>query len=400
MISRRKLLIGLLATAALLTGLFTLSQTAFAASASDLEFELNGTLDGYEVVSCRSSASGELVIPATHNGLPVTDIGADAFRHCSSLTSVTIPHSVIRIGGVFAGCNSLERIIYCGNQEIWNSFSAGDLGNATVQFHDYVDGVCALCQITKCEALGHNMKESAAAIDPTCEEPGKTAVLTCANGCGKTEGGETIPTNGHVWEAAGNGAARRCKVCGKYEEMFCLHIWSEATCIEPETCYFCGIPRGEIDPNGHAWCAASCSTPETCELCGKTNAEALGHNMQQSAAAVEPTCTAAGKTEVLACANGCGKTEGGETIPAKGHVFEGDTCTVCGQGKFVAGDGNGDGKVNLKDAILALQTANGKETSVDRGTADVNGDGKVNLKDAILILKRANGNKDPFPAEK
>ena len=122
--------------------------------------------------------------------------------------------------------------------------------------------------------------------------------------------------------------------------------------------------------------------------------------MQQTTAAVEPTCTAAGKGAVLACANGCGKTEGGETIPAKGHTFENDVCTVCGQGKFVLGDANGDGKINLKDAILVLQAANGKNVTIDRSAADVTGDGKVNIRDAILILKRANGNKDPFPAEK
>ena len=38
--------------------------------------------------------------------------------------------------------------------------------------------------------------------------------------------------------------------------------------------------------------------------------------------------------------------------------------------------------------------------TIDRSAADVNGDGKVNLQDALLLLKRANGNKDPFPAEK
>lgn len=64
------------------------------------------------------------------------------------------------------------------------------------------------------------------------------------------------------------------------------------------------------------------------------------------------------------------------------------------------GDANLDGKVNLRDAILTLQAANGKDVNIDRTTADVTGDGKVNLQDAIRILKRANGNKDPFPAEK
>ena len=75
--------------------------------------------------------------------------------------------------------------------------------------------------------------------------------------------------------------------------------------------------------------------------------------------------------------------------------LEGDTS----KGKVIIGDVNGDGKVNLKDAILTLQASNGKDIEIDRGAGDVTGDSKVNLKDAILILKRANGNKDPFPGE-
>ena len=65
----------------------------------------------------------------------------------------------------------------------------------------------------------------------------------------------------------------------------------------------------------------------------------------------------------------------------------------------VLGDANGDSKVNLRDAIMVLQAANGKDVTINRSAADVTGDGKVNLQDAIRILKRANGNKDPFPAE-
>ena len=74
---------------------------------------------------------------------------------------------------------------------------------------------------------------------PTCETAGSTAVLTCANGCGKTEGGDAVA--------------------------------------------------------------------------------ALGHDMQETTAAVAPTCETAGSTAVLTCANGCGKTEGGDEVAAKGH---------------------------------------------------------------------------------
>ena len=154
--------------------------------------------------------------------------------------------------------------------------------------------------------------------------------------------------------------------------------------------------------------AATCETAGktavmTCSLCGLVEGgeeiEALGHNMQEVPAA-EPTCTAAGHAAGMACANGCGKTEGCEEIPAKGHSMVDGVCSVCGYGSVALGDANGDGKVNLRDAILVLQAANGKDVAVDEVAADVTGDGKMNIRDAILILKRANGNPDPFPAEK
>ena len=65
--------------------------------------------------------------------------------------------------------------------------------------------------------------------------------------------------------------------------------------------------------------------------------------------------------------------------------------------EYVLGDANGDGKVNLKDAILVLKAINGG-AAVDAVSSDVNKDNKVNLKDAILILKFVNGT--PFPTEK
>ncbi len=72
-------------------------------------YDYEGTyvvITGYD-----ESAGSEIIIPETIEGLPVTSIGYETFYGCTSLTSVTIPDSVIYIGyRAFSGCTSLKTI--------------------------------------------------------------------------------------------------------------------------------------------------------------------------------------------------------------------------------------------------------------------------------------------------
>jgi hypothetical protein len=67
--------------------------------------------EGTIAITGYTGPGGAVTIPSTINGVPVTDIWLSAFLYCTSLTSVTIPNSVIGIeDGAFAWCNSLTTI--------------------------------------------------------------------------------------------------------------------------------------------------------------------------------------------------------------------------------------------------------------------------------------------------
>ncbi len=66
----------------------------------------NGTI----TITEYTGIGGDVTIPATINGLPVTRIGPRAFYGCSNLTSVTIPDSVTCIGEeAFVECLQADR---------------------------------------------------------------------------------------------------------------------------------------------------------------------------------------------------------------------------------------------------------------------------------------------------
>lgn len=77
----------------------------------NLHFSLYNNSSEYKVSAANKEIT-EAVIPATYNGLPVTEVADNGFSSCQNLTYVFVPHSVTRIGSnAFINCTNLEKIV-------------------------------------------------------------------------------------------------------------------------------------------------------------------------------------------------------------------------------------------------------------------------------------------------
>ena len=66
---------------------------------------------GARIIGCDEKIEGAMEIPSRLDGVPVVEIGKEAFSERHSLESVVIPDSVEVVGErAFAGCNGLKEL--------------------------------------------------------------------------------------------------------------------------------------------------------------------------------------------------------------------------------------------------------------------------------------------------
>ena len=143
------------------------------------------------------------------------------------------------------------------------------------------------------------------------------------------------------------------------------------------------------------------------------------HNMN-GGIVTAPTCTKQGyttykcescKAEITGDFKAASGHKFGEAVTVEPSYIDGGyskrVCEICGYSEkfdFTAPlpDANGDGKIDLDDAILAAEIAVGGSQSSEEliKKADVNGDGKVTIHDALLIARLVSGVIDKLPVLK
>ena len=104
------------------------------------ELSLDGTYYSVIGLGTISNTDFDLVIPSTHNGLPVKIIESNVFYYANVFTSFTIPDSITSIGDyAFYGCSSLKNVYYSGTKQQWNEITIGngnnDLKYATIHYN-------------------------------------------------------------------------------------------------------------------------------------------------------------------------------------------------------------------------------------------------------------------------
>ena len=76
----------------------------------EMRFILNENGESYSVAAGLSGSKGDIVVPSTHNGLPVTRVKKEGFR-LTKIESITLPDSIVEIEeSAFAECYDLTEV--------------------------------------------------------------------------------------------------------------------------------------------------------------------------------------------------------------------------------------------------------------------------------------------------
>ena len=324
-----------------------------------LTFTLNADSESYSVTGCDTQISGELKIPATYNGKPVTEIGNYAFSACTALATVTIPDSVTTIGNyTFNACRALATVTIPDSVTTIGNYTFNDcralatvtIGKDVTTIGDYAFNGCnkLLTVNVPCDwdtenppyAFDENVLKKYhnividEAVAATCTKTGLTEGQHCTRCDDKTVAQEVVPALNH------KGTLVQVEAKAKT----CTTVGWEAY----EYCTACDYTTKVEIPASHELQEEKAKAP-TCEAIGwdaykhctdcnyTTYVEKakLGHDIVIDKAKAA-TCTATGLTEGSHCSRCDDKTVKQDIIPKKGHTeIKGGTpdahtiCDVC-----------------------------------------------------------------------
>ena len=83
------------------------------ATLDKLSFRLNYDQNGYEAMAASKEIEGDVVIPSSYQGLPVTSVASSGFEGCTLITSITLSNNIKSLEyHAFKGCISLTTVYF------------------------------------------------------------------------------------------------------------------------------------------------------------------------------------------------------------------------------------------------------------------------------------------------
>lgn len=92
-------------------------------------FTYTVSADGTAMITGYSSNESDVVIPDTLDGHRVTGIGGEAFYNRTDIRTLTIPSSILRIGGdTFINAGGITDVYYTGTRLQWHQIDIKHIG--------------------------------------------------------------------------------------------------------------------------------------------------------------------------------------------------------------------------------------------------------------------------------
>ena len=266
--------------------------------------------------------------------------------------------------------------------------------------------------------LEHNLRFVSPA-EPSCTEDGHEGYYECKL-CGKLFAdsaakkeisandvklpaahtlGELVPRKDATCTADGHVEYYECRLCGK--------LFADSAAEREISADDVKVPAahslGELVPRKNATCVADgVRAHYRCTECGAYfGAEDTTTPVEYSSliipskdgahdlrlvTAAAPLCTGDGHVEYYECRL-CGKLFADSA--AEREISADDV-------RFL-GDGNRDGKINVKDIVIAIRAAIGQTMdNIDLDALDINRDGNVDVKDIIILIRHSTGYKQSY----
>ena len=367
----KKLCLCVMMVAAVLLCLFVMPTEAEAADVNDLRFTLNDTNDSYTLSRCDQGASGELVIPDTYNGLPVTKIGGYAFVRCINLTSVTIPNSVTTIGThAFEHCTNLVSITLPDSvtdihYEAFYEYSVKEL--IIAEGSTNISSEIVICKDTLEKVV----------IPASVTSIARSAFINCNSLTGVYIADLEAWCNIDFNSLHSSPTMYAQKLYLNDQLVTNLIIPDDITSVSDYAFMGCdsitsiAIPENITSIGSYAF--SGCNNLETVIYCG-TQAQweavtILDYNETITSAALQL------------------------------HNMENNTCTLCGFGQKIIGDIDGSKEVNYQDAVyLLLHYLFGEDVySLNGADGDIDGNETVDHQDAIYLLLHVMFGEENYP---